>query len=64
MIECGGLDKMFDGFGEDNYYFDSTDETYHQAKDIVLTEEDIDKFWDDYQEACNKIKESTGEEVL
>ena len=54
MLECGGLDRMFEGFGEDNYFFNPEDSQYHQAKEIKVTKEDSAKMWDDYYKACEK----------
>ena len=50
MLECGGSDHTYEGFGEDNYFFENGE--YHPAKEIVVTKEQADKFWNDFYKAA------------
>ena len=63
VLECQGWDGVYEGFGEDNYWYEPRDGKYHQAKEIVVTKEDVDKFWKEFEAACAKVKEPTGDEL-
>jgi hypothetical protein len=64
LLEVGGWDQIFDGFGEDNYYFENGE--YYQAKMIPMTKERIDTFWKGFQEACDRVgvTDSESEETI
>ncbi len=62
MLEAGGIDKMFEGFGEDNYFFSPEDGQYHQAKEIQVTKEQSDKFWSEFYKACERLPKTDDSE--
>lgn len=60
ILQCGGRDKMYEGWGDGDYFF--KDGEYHSANEIQVTKEQCDKFWDGFQKACDKLPPLTNDE--
>lgn len=56
ILECGGRDKMVDGWGEGDYFFETEDSQYRPASEIKVTKDDVDRFWRAMEETRREIR--------
>jgi hypothetical protein len=52
IIQCGGRQHMRLGWDDGITFFDPTDNAYHPASEINVSEEQINEFWKEYEKAC------------
>jgi hypothetical protein len=52
IISCGGWSQVWEGFGETFTFF--KDGAYHPAREIIVTDEKIKAFWDEYNAYCER----------